>query len=281
MTDIGMPVFLVENLFSDVQFSNHTISAEEEPSNNEAFRVATGRRSAQNMWTSSTANSDTWIKTVCDRVRGADMIAIDRGHNLAGYEILLQGSNDSFTTSEDIFDITMPAVTAPGSIDDTLGVLTEEGAWLRRFSPVRSYESFRLYVPAMGAGLKPQIRGLYVGKSLSPRPYDFPTYDEPFEPMMEVIESEAGWRGVNALTIRRQGTIGLRMRSVIEYDQARYHLVGHFARNRPMWVVFDQYQADRSILVVQNGGFAFGFDGAWLYRRALNIPWVEHEPQRD
>ena len=41
------PAFLIENYFSDVQFSTHVVSANEEGAGTDAFRVATGRRSSQ------------------------------------------------------------------------------------------------------------------------------------------------------------------------------------------------------------------------------------------
>src|SRR6185503_7462240 len=112
------PVLLAENFFNVVQFPSHVIVAEEELAGHEALMVGNGRRHNLNYWTATTNNSDTWIKVTCDRIRAANCIVIDRGHNLAGKTIRLECSNDDFTTTETPINITMPSVSSPGSVDD-------------------------------------------------------------------------------------------------------------------------------------------------------------------
>jgi len=275
----GTPVFLVENIFSVVQFPDHSVNADEEATGSEDWRVATGRRSSQDKWTTTTTNTTHTMTVTCNRIRTCDMIAIDRGHNLAGEAIKLQGSNDAFTSTEDIIDITMPTYSAPGSIDDTLGVMTEEGAWVKRFDP-RAYTWWRLTIPSMGADTMPEIVGLWLGKSYNSRSFDWPWSEEDVETLASVVVSEAGWEGAGPVTVRRRGTMGIRCTSLIDYDDARYTFA-HFSRNRPMWMCADDEQADRTILIKQAGGFGFGFDGQWPFRRATQIPWVEYEPMRE
>ena len=77
------PRFLTENFWNLDQFAGHTLTAEEETTGNEAWRVGTGRRvggTIRNYWTPTMTNSDTWIECKCDRTRAANMLVIDRSH---------------------------------------------------------------------------------------------------------------------------------------------------------------------------------------------------------
>lgn len=276
---MGSPVFLVENFFNVHQFPDHAVSAEEEPTGTEGWRVGTGRRDQSlNKWTPNTANSDTYLDVECDRVRAADMLVMD-GHNLAGYDFELRGSQDDLITHETILDVTIPAVCAPGRLDD--GVLTEEGVYVRRFD-LRAYKYWRPFFPAMGAGLKPEIAGLWLGLSYSPeylnRPADVETTD------LHAAEtiSEAGWLGRGSAVRGQAGTINLELSDFMEYDIARLHLNGLFARGFPMWVLRNDEQADQAFCVVRPGGTRFGFNlgQQWSYESA-QIPYIEHEPSED
>ncbi len=267
---MGQPIFLVENLFSTAQFSQHTVQANEEPTGTEAWRVATGRRSGLDMWTPTTLNADAYLEVQCDRVRGFDMIALDRDHNLEGVTVQLRGSNQSaFTAYETILSITLPSTSAPASITDALGVVTEEGAWVKRFD-FRAYRYVRFFVGAMGAGLKPEIVGLWLGLSYRPRPFDFPWTDE----ADEIVTDEDP-----VTNVRRVGTQGIRLETDAEYELARYHLQSHFGYRRPTWLCPDETRGDRTMLVrrAPASPLRFEYDGQWLWRRGV-LQWVEHEP---
>lgn len=275
---MGAPVIAVENLFSRTQFPDHVIAAEEAASNYEAFRVANGRRSVADHWTSTTANSDTWIKVTCNQVRGANFVALDRGHNLAGCAVRIDVSDDDFTTYQTAFSGVLPAASSPGSIDDALGVRTEEGAWLKRFD-LRSGKYWRLFVSAMGANLKPQVVGLWVGMALELQYLDLPFQDEQDELVMSPVASDAGWEGTGRVVQRRAHELRIVVHDLAGYDQVRYHLQGHFGARRPMWLLHDQDQADRALLVVRpQGALGFGFEAGWGYRRGT-VRYVEHEAQ--
>lgn len=276
---MGSPVFLVENFFNVHQFPDHSISADEEPTGTEAWRVGTGRRDTENnKWTPSTANDPANLDADCGRVRAADMLVLD-GHNLAGYNFELRGSQDDHTTYETILDLTIPSVCAPGRLED--GVLTEEGAYIRRVD-LRAYAYWRLYIDAMGSGLKPVITGAWLGLSYSPeylnRPADVETND------LHAAEtvSEDGWLGRGRATRGQVGTFSIDLSSFTEYDVARYHLNGLFAKGYPMWVVADSDQAERAFCVVRPGKTRMGFQLAqrWSYESA-RIPYVEHQPSED
>jgi len=274
------PVFLVENFYSTLQFPAHVVSAEEEATDNEAFRVSTGRRSGRDKWSPTTLNSDTYIDTACDRVRAADCIVLDRGHNLGGYDVELRGSNQAaFTTYETILDITLPTASAPGHIDDALGVRTEEGAWLKRFAP-RPYQYWRTFVPAMGASLKPEIVGLWLGLSYSPQYLDMPWNEDGTELVVRQTGNEVGWVGRGVANKVRTGAISLSLSSYQEYEaKARYHLQGLYADGFPMWIIFDEEQADRAVLAdMPAGSLRLEYTpGAHGYRTG-QVGWREREP---
>ena len=275
---MSRPVFLSENLFNERQFPDHTIDAEEEPTGYEAWRVATGRRSGIHWWEPTTANSDTYIDVTCDRVRAADLLVIDRGHNLANYDFEIRGSQDDFTTYETVLDTTIPAVSTPGTLDD--GVLTEEGVYIRRVD-LRGYKYWRPFIPAMGAGLKPKIVGLYLGLSYSPEHLDMPLGVDADTMIVAETQSEAGWLGRGSVTQRREDTINLRLSNFTEYDQARYHIQGLYGAGFPMWYIPDDEQADQAMCIVRPAGGSLGFYRRTDYGYAqASFAYLEHEPLR-
>ena len=99
------PVMAVENFCSvgaSKQFPDHTLTSNEEATGNEDWRVANGRRGASDMWTPTTVNNAAYVNVACDRTRGANFIALDRGHNLAGYGLELRGSQQSAFSSRQL-----------------------------------------------------------------------------------------------------------------------------------------------------------------------------------
>lgn len=278
---MGAPFFFVENLFSIAQFPLHVVSGNEEPAGNEAFRVADGRRSPLDAWTSITLNAAAYVQAVCDRPRAANMVGLDRGHNLGGVEVQLQCSDDGFATIQTVADIVIPAASAPGSPDDAFGVVTEEGAWLCRF-PARASYAWRFNVPAMGAGKKPKIVGLWCGLSYAPDYFQLPAGPGQGQLLGTESVSDAGYVGRGVVVYRRESTIGLQLPSLFDYDDlARYHIEGHYAgAGRPMWVCFDDAQADRAFLAIPPlGKHGFARQPRWFYP-SVELPYMEHEPAR-
>ena len=270
---------LAENLFSKTQFPDHTIVGNEEPTGNEAFRIANGRRATDDFWTSNTANADANVKVTCDRVRGADMAFLDRGHNLDGETFKIEGSDDDFTTIDTAVDITLPSQSSTLPLDNATGVKTEAGAWVMLF-PFRAHKYWRAFVSAMGAGLKPQIVGLSLGLS-----WEFPWIDLPYgdnvtQLVVSEVESDAGWLGRSWPNTKRVQTARLKLDDFYSYGQARYHLEGRFGGGAPMVLVPNQEQADRTLVVVRpKGQFGFRIASGWGYQQA-EVAYVESQPKR-
>lgn len=273
------PYILVENFFSSpAQFPGHMVAADEEASGHELWHVADGRRILSDYYASSTANQARTLTVACDRIRAADMLVLDRGHNLAGAAITVLGSDDNFTTSRTVWSGTIPTVTAPGSLDEANGVVTEEGAFLVRFTR-EAWAYWRVGIPALGSGIVPAIVGLWLGMSWQMDFLDNPFAEDQAEQITIEQSSDAGWLARSAITPRRHGTLPLTLRDDQSYELARYHLQGHWInRNRPMWLVMDSGQADRAVLTLPDRsapGFAYVSGAAW---RQAQLPWIEHEP---
>lgn len=279
---MSAPWFLVDNLLSVSQYPSVSLSGNEEAVGAEAFHVADGRRSGASYWTPTTANNPAYLTWSDGRLRAADSIALDRGHNLAGYEVLLQVSNDN-TTWQTLFDITLPSVTNTAPLDSTVGVRTEEGAWVKRFSlAVGVY--WRFYIPAMGANLLPAIVGLWVGKSFypdatNPQPWDFnlPLSPDGSSLVGQEQTSEFGWLGRGIQGQRREGLIPLRLTSIWDEDPARYNLIEQYGYGRTMWVAFNDAQANRAFQVIRPQP-SMGFTRSPnLYWPMVELPYQEHE----
>ena len=276
---MGQPVVLVENFFSGIQYPDHTISAEEEASGHPVERLANGRRSTDDYWTATTTNSSTWVKVQCDRVRAANMLVLDRGHNLAGKTITIECSQDNFTTTHTIKSaITIPASSSPGAVTDTSGVLTEEGAWVIQFD-LRAALYWRVTIPAMGSGLKPNIVGLWLGLALTLDWPDLPLDDDADELIVDLTQSDAGWIGNSQAANRRKGGLVLKLNGHAAYDAVRLMLQGHYGMGRPCWLLHDSEQADRALLVRRpSNDQGFRFDTGWGWRQGT-LDYIEHEPR--
>lgn len=273
----------VENLYSETQFAAIIVDANEEATRHQAFRVATGRRSAQDFWSPTTANLLAWVR-VDDLVsKPADTIALDRGHNLAGKVIELHKSTDNFAANNVlVFSSTVPATPdTAGVLSAANGVHTAEGAWVKSFASTSS-RYWRLEIPAGGAGFTPLVVGLQLGERWEPFHFARASDAEDAVFLVEEPVSRFGWRGrgrgvrmrVGELTIKLDGTAADR-------DEAFRHIRDNFDLSRPMWIIFDTLLgAERAVLTLNAAGqrSGFGFRPDWGYRQAT-IPWVEHSPK--
>ena len=268
---MGRPVYGVENFYSTRQFPNHTITANEAASGREAFRVGSGRRRpALNSWAPTTANAAANIKVACDRPRGATYSAID-GHNLRGKTVRLQVSGQSdFATNTEAWSAVIPSNVYPSSLLSE-GLITEDGTYLRTFD-LHVGKYWRYVIDAMGDGLKTQVAGLYLGLHFSPahqviKPFSFG-------------DSELLQRSDPSPVVeQRRGSVHLQFAGDLEYEQARYHFDGLLFRGRPMWLVYDDEEAEKSHLVKRVAGTTgIQIEGDWSEFQ-VRFDWLESEPE--
>lgn len=278
------PFLLVDNLGNGRMYPGHTIAGNEEAAGHEAVRAFDNRRSGADYWTPTTPNNDANLMITCDRIRAADMVVLDRGHNLAGVLVEVQVSQDN-ATWETVVTATLPAASSPASLDSVNGVRTEEGAWLKRF-PVRAGTYWRLLIPAMGANLLPIVVGCWIGKSFAPVTHQDWLFQRPVGPGLDTLQgieqaSEAGWMGNGQLTQRRQGTLVLRLTNLFDFDLGRWNIEAQYGLRRPLWVGFDDSQPDRAFLAIRPLAEQTGFTStAQYFFPQASIPYLEHEPSR-
>jgi len=277
---MGRPLFLVENLLSRRTFPNHTLTASSTESGLDVAMVATSRRQrALNRWAPSATNAVAYVQADFNRVRGFDHVAIDRGHNLSGHTVSVLASSDGFTTQTTVASAVIPSIVHPySSLDDGRPIRTEEGAILWRF-PQAYGSAVRISVAAMGAGLKPEIVGAYVGMGFRPEH----AAQKPFSHgkirlVYEVERSPQAWAAAGEIGKLRAGTVELWLSDRYEYALARYHIEGLYLSRKPMWLSLDDGESEKARLVVAPPGDA-GFEVAdgWSEYR-ISLPWEEHEP---
>ena len=277
---MGRLLILSENLFNTRAFPLHVLDANQEAAGREVERISSGRRQkSQNHWTPSSENAEAWVESTYNRVRVANTVFLDRGHNLKGKVIRFRFSADDFVTYDEVGPITIPTQAALGSrLASQPGVLTEEGAWGWRFGN-RAGKAVRVVFDAMGAGLRPEVVGLYLGygfRSTNPlvKPYgpDLRELDYP------IIKSPTAWVGAGEVSQRRRTVLNVRLEAT-EYFAARYHFGKMLMRGRPSWIVHDDEQAELAYLgraEPQLAGFAIQ-KGSSEWEGSFDVP--EHEPR--
>lgn len=279
---MGLPRLLVKNFFSRRIYPLHVLtpsaaSGAGEIAGNEFGRVGDGCRDPFDFWTNATANTEVRGQVDCAIARDADMLVIDRGHNLAGKQVLLERSPDASAWTT-VLDVTIPSSSAPGTLDDSNGVVARDGAWLRHFSTATN-RYWRVRIPAMGAGLRPQVVGIWLGPSWAPGYLDVPLAPDSHEIGGQEGATQAGWAIRSGLWVRRYGHVGLRLPLVADYDTALDHIQYQFGLNRPMWLVHDDARGDHAVLAVPPLGrleIAQRRPG-WFYPW-VEFDWIEHEP---
>lgn len=249
---MGRLVMLAENVFNPRLFPAHALSAVSEAADpvnpHDVEVIASGRRQrSENYWTPTALNTAAWVRSSFNRVRVVDMVALDRGHNLAGKTVRVQASSDGFLTYSERSALIPSSVFPYSRLSQTNGIRTPEGAWLYRFLAL-SGTSVRFYIDAMGANLRPEIVGLYLGLSFrATNPVIKPSSHGRRQLDYEVIKAPSMWAGAGQVSQRKNLPINLRLEDG-DYPSAVYHWEELFMRARPSWVVPDDEQAEKAYL---------------------------------
>lgn len=268
---------LAENFFNVHQFGAHVITASTYQSGNEPWRVATGRRSPRNAWIAPTTGAQT-IRVTCDQVRAADMLALDRGHNLVSVDV--QFTNSTANGWSTYKSITLPTASYPNQ-KLTEGARTPEGAYVIRFATSTALPvalNWRLSC-ATTAGGNVKVVGAYLGLSFSPekgglRPWD----DETIQMQRAEVASPELWTAAARVADRRTGTLTTRLTD-IEGEQARYHFVSRYWKGELSWVVPDENDAGKAVLANSpSGSNGLPYPNDWP-TRVLSFAWEEHQPK--
>ncbi len=276
---MGAPLCLVENLLDRiVQFPLHVVEVDEtEADGHEIDLVADGRRSPFDFYTATTANHLRTVKITCDTARAVNTMFLDRGHNLGGVAgFKLDWSTDG-TSWTNVWNITIPT-TVGTDLTATNGCTTSEGAWGKVWTPAAATVYHRITFPALGAGIKPVVVGLWLGTAYEPTYFFNPWAEDRSSLLVQEDVSTRGWKGRGPAVDARVGDFGIQADTDALYTTARYHLKTLYGAGHPMWICFDRSQADRSFLAVRPAGGVYDFPKLGVSRTA-RIPYEEWEPK--
>lgn len=266
------PLLAVDNFFSQIIHPDHVVFAEDaagggEPVGFEAFRVANGRRSPRDYATAENANEEWRLVVQMDSSRIANFVAIDRGHNLEGVTVAVEGDDDpNFSSATTLVSATIPStVTVPTDLRISPGAKTPEGAWLFFFDGEGSFDNYRIVVPALGAGLKPKIVGAFLGFAWEPEHASILPY-APSGPEVVFREtvSDALWAGSSKPVIRRTGSIRISAATENDRANARRYVERMIWTYQPVWWIPYPDRGEGSWLGrVSSGRYAFTRTAQW------------------
>ena len=277
---MGLPAFLVDNLWSVRQYLNNALAANEEAVGSQVFRIADGRRSRTDNWTPLTLNNLADITADGITTQTFDGLWLDRDHNMAGEVVELRRSTDDFAASDIlVFSATIPATAAvDGDLDATNGITTDEGAWIKRFTAPAATRYWRLQFPAV-VGLKPRIIGSMLGKFWEPGNIFRPVADEDDALRTKETATSWGWSGRTIQIRQRLGELNFRLPTEAAFVDAAIHIRDNFGQGRLMAIVHDDEKTERTVLAQRIvGRHGFQFPPNWGHRAAV-IPWFEYEPR--
>lgn len=275
---MAQPLFCSQNLLNTRAFRSHTLTASEEATGFTVDRLANGRRSSGDYW-AATSTATATITVTCDRIRGADFLWIDRGHNLAGRTVSVLASDDGFSSSQTVWSGTIPSSSSPGPLSAFNGAVTFDGSFAVTFG-LEAAKWWRIQITA-GGGVIPSINFAILGKAWRPPTFDLPWSEDRRELMHEDAFTESGWITQGRLAVPRRGVISCRLDSQAEYVAGLEHVLGHYIVRRPAALCFDADDGLSAFLAVPPAGEQIGFEYRrdWWGLRSISIPYIEHQPQ--
>lgn len=235
------PLLFVDNVFDTVQlYAGATIDAVSESAGREAFRVADARRD-RSSWQAANdgAGNPTWVRSHLTAVRGVDYIALDRGHNLAGKSVFLEGSADGATWSiSQQIDVPAAGVVGGNPAAPTMAQTEEGVAWTLTAS-LAARAWWRLRIPYTAAFV-PIVTGVMAGLRTQLLGFS-DVFDEDAGNRTESTESStAGYRASETTYSWRTVELALRLIGATEYDGTMRTLRALlFAKNQPAMVFMD------------------------------------------
>lgn len=282
----GSPLLAVDNFLSEIIHPDYTVFGEDdagggEPVGFEVFRLADGRRSVNDYATAENANAEWRIVAQLSEARIANFIAFDRGHNLEGRTITIEGDDDpNFSSATQLASVTIPSTVSSGSdVTASPGVKTTENAWIYFFGNQTTYENYRILVPALGTGEKPRIVGAFLGFAWEPvHASILPFSPDGTELRVEETISEAQWAGASRPAHRRFGNVRIAAATYPDRQNTRRYVESMLWRGRLAWWVHDPSNAEESWLGrVPSGAYDFTETHEWPLGETT-FTLREHEP---
>jgi hypothetical protein len=205
---------------------------------------------------------------------------IDRGHNLWGWTVVVEGTPDqtfatSFGTDRAVAGRAIPALDASGRFvpggDPTTGVcVTEEGALWMLFTGPTANRAWRVRFVVGSATLTPIVSGVMLGRRHQLLNYST-RFDEDAGGRVELSdESEAGYRAVAKTYSYRTVELGLSVVGIAEYDTTIRDLRRLlFEKNQAAVVVMEYGTRPERAWLYQYDGKGWGLSKSRVYRDGI------------
>lgn len=153
------PRTLADNLFEDqALYPAHIVTFSSEAGTDHGWHAFDGLRDVT-VWRSFNRDASEFAKVECNVPRPADMVVLDRNHNVFGRAIRVRSSENGSTWTNRF----------AGTVG-TGGTTTKEGAWWASFDEV-SAPFWQVIFFATGSAITTILTGLTLGKSLRFRNY--------------------------------------------------------------------------------------------------------------
>jgi hypothetical protein len=266
------PLLLWDNFFDTVNlYPNAVLTASAEITGREALRVADYRRD-RSWWQAPTdgagADHTLTVDHGAGRAYGADYLWLDRGHNLWGRTVTLEGGDTgaSWPVSQ---AFTVPAAGTLGGTPSwpTLSV-TEEGAcYSLAAAPLAARRFWRLRI-ANAAGFIPVVTGLMVGLRTQLLGYSRVFDEDQRERTQRTETSVAGYRATDRTYSWRLADLDLTYIGSAEYDGTlRRVSQALFDLNQPWFLVMDYATHPERGWLFQYDGTTWGAPKQRAYRQ--------------
>lgn len=262
------PLVLYDNVFdATVLKAGATLSASAEMAGREVFRIADYRRE-RSWWQPTTdgGGADHWVRVQLPTAQAVDFLALDRGHNLYGKTLTLEGGPDGATWNVSR-TVTVPASGAVGGTPAAAAMAaTEEGVAWTLFPALASRLWWRLRIPYTAAFI-PVITGLIVGSRFQFANYSTVYDEDQGERTLTTETSRAGYRATDTTYAWRTLDLGLALIGAAEYDtNIRALRTALFAKNAPAMVFMDYATYPERGWLYQLDGTTWGMAKQRVYR---------------
>jgi hypothetical protein len=262
------PLLLVDNLFDLVtSYPGATLDASSEVIGREAFRAVDYERD-RSRWEplSDGGGSDLWIRVHLTVARAVDYAFLDRGHNLAGKSIFLEGSADGISWPTSV-QLNVPASGVIGGTpaSPAMAATEEAAAWtIIPATTARTWWRFRF---PYSAGFVPQVTGVMAGTRTQLMGYSRVFDDDAGERTQIAQQSTAGWRATDTTYGWRRVEISLGVIAPDEYDTTIRMLRGLlFEKNLPWVNLLDYGTYPERAWMMQYDGTQWGFPKSRVHR---------------
>ena len=269
------PLLMVSNVFDRVnQYPDATIAALSEVVGHEGYRISTYRRDRQWWQATGDAAGNTANYVRVDLGAGVsaatNYLFIDRGHNLWGRQVFVNGGSTSDIANDDIVTaLTVPALgTVGGDPTSATMCVTEEGALYSLYTALAARRYWRVAIGFV-ADFTPAVPTIMLGTYHQLLGYSA-TFDEDAGGRKQAggtAESDAGYRASGRTYSWRTLDLDLKYIGASEYDGTMRNLRSLlFERAVPCVAVQDYGTNPERAWMYQLDGDSWSFGKSRVYR---------------